>query len=183
MLSVIIAANDDPSMLARTLSSVIPAIPEGIVRDGWIIDADNNADIASISDMAGCNHVTGPVLKLLPETAAKCASDWLLLLDAGVILEEGWWRDVAEFLEAISYDKANTASTARFVFARQQYGAWPRFVEWAVAIASYVPFISLRQKALIARRNLVTERAFNAFPPGIGGKPVILRTKAIEPSP
>ncbi len=182
MLSAIIAANTEPMLLARTLSSVVPAIPEGVVRDGWIIDSGKDTDIAKIADVAGCVRETGEPMELLPQIAQKCASDWLLILDAGVVLEEGWWRDVVEFMEVLPTLKNQEIEAAGFVHASQQYGAWPRIVEFAVAIASYIPFVSIRPRAVIARRQAIIGNSSQAFPPKIRGKSIILRAKAIAPS-
>lgn len=182
MLSVIIAAQAEPALLARTLSSVVPAIPEGIVRDGWIIDTSTDADIAAIADGAGCALETGSKLELLPVIAQKCASDWLLMLDAGVALEEGWWREVAEYMESLATGQNGDIDAAGFVHASQKYGAWPRIVEHALAAASYIPFISLHKNALIAKRHSIVGRKIQAFPPRVRGKSITFRAKAITPA-
>ena len=181
MLSVIISAQTESSLLARTLSSVVPAIPQGIVRDGWIIDTGSNSEIAAIADIAGCFHEKGAALELLPEIAQKCASDWLLILNAGVVLEEGWWREVAEFMEVYATGQDVNIVAARFVYANQQYGIRARITEWTAAMAAYVPLVARHKNALIARRQSIAGKAIQTFPPGIRGKSITLRAKAIIP--
>jgi hypothetical protein len=183
MLSAVIAAQAEPSRLAATLASIVPAIPEGVVRDGWIIDTAGNSDIGTIADLAGCEHQTGAINEVLPEIARNCVSDWLLLIDSGVILEEGWWRETAKYMDLLGRGEFEGITCASFSYASPRYGFWPRFSESLILMASYLPFAAVRRHAIIVSRQTVLQKTGFGFPPGYPGRVTVLRSKAIVPGP
>jgi hypothetical protein len=181
MLSAVIAAQAEPSRLADTLASIVPAIPQGVVRDGWIMDTAGNSQIGTIANMAGCEHRTGPIHEVLPVVARECTSDWLLLIDSGVILEEGWWRETAKFMELLAQGEFEGVTCASFSYATPKYGLLPRISESLILMASYLPFAAVRRHAIIVSRKTVLEKTGAGFPPGYRGKVTVLRSKAIVP--
>lgn len=181
MLSAVIAAQAEPSRLAGTLASIVPAIPQGVVRDGWIIDIAGNSEIGTIADMAGCEHRTGKIDEVLPVVARNCVSDWLLLIDSGVILEEGWWRETAKYMELLAQGEFEGVTCASFSYASPRYGFLPRLAESLFLMASYLPFAAVRRHAIIVSRQTVLEKAGSGFPPGYRGRVTVLRSKAIVP--
>ena len=87
MISVLINASDDGRALTRTLNVLVTGAVNGLVRDVSIHDPLANPEIGLVADHAGCRHLTGTSLR---DAIGSARSDWLLLLEAGAILEPGW---------------------------------------------------------------------------------------------
>lgn len=87
MLSVVIEADENAEGLATTLASLIPAAVDGIVREVIVCDAATNDAIGIVADHAGCTY--------LPRSSARdgirrARCEWLLLLETGARLGDGW---------------------------------------------------------------------------------------------
>lgn len=87
MLSVVIEADENAEGLATTLASLIPAAVDGVVREVIVCDAATKDAIAIVADHAGCTY--------LPRSSARdgirlARCEWLLLLEPGARLGDGW---------------------------------------------------------------------------------------------
>ncbi len=90
MLSVLIETRDDEEGLARTLASLIGGAVEGVVRDVIVCDTGSTDQTHRVADHAGCHFVTGGI----GAGIRQAKGDWLLLLEPGARLAEGWIDDV-----------------------------------------------------------------------------------------
>ncbi|MDW6020840.1 glycosyl transferase family 2 [Mesorhizobium sp. BAC0120] len=91
MLSVLIETRDDEEALARTLASLIGAAVEGVVREVIVVDLGSTDQTRYVAEHAGCHFLTdGGIAAAI--TAAK--SEWLLLVEPGARLVEGWTEPV-----------------------------------------------------------------------------------------
>jgi hypothetical protein len=87
MLSVLIETRDDEEGLARTLASLIGAVVEGVVREVLVCDLGSTDQTHYVAEHAGCHFLArGGIGTAI--TMAKC--DWLLFLEPGARLVEGW---------------------------------------------------------------------------------------------
>jgi len=102
LTAAILAVGGDEERLARTLASLMPAVLEGFLREAAVVDGSRSPGPALIADHAGCALV--PDLRAAAQ-AARC--DWLLILEAGARLEEGW-------VEAARGHVATSRRPARF---------------------------------------------------------------------
>jgi hypothetical protein len=109
MLSVVIEADDDAEALVRTLASLVPGAVEGAVREVIICDAAHRAVIRDIADQTGCRYVGGAAAA---KGLAGARSDWLLLLEPGSRLLEGWVDSVLDHVR-------EAEQPARFTRTRQ----------------------------------------------------------------
>lgn len=91
MLSVLIETLNDEEGLARTLASLIGGAVEGVVRDVIVCDTGSTDQTHRVADHAGCHYVTGGVAAGI----RQAKGDWLLMLEPGARLAEGWIDDVA----------------------------------------------------------------------------------------
>ena len=85
MLSALIETRDDEEGLARTLASLVGGAVEGVVRDVVVCDAGSADGTRAVAEHAGC--------AIAPDLAAGIArakGDWLLMLEPGARLAEGW---------------------------------------------------------------------------------------------
>lgn len=85
MLTVLIEAGDDAEALARTLASLVGGAVEGVVRE-VMVRGRENSDAFRVADHAGCVLVGGELAAVL----SRAKGDWLLLLEPGARLAEGW---------------------------------------------------------------------------------------------
>lgn len=91
MLSVLIETRNDEEGLARTLASLVGAAVEGVVRDVIVCDSGSTDGTHSVADHAGCAFITsGGVAAAI----GQAKGDWLLLIEPGARLVEGWIEPV-----------------------------------------------------------------------------------------
>ena len=108
MLSVLIETMNDEEALARTLSSLVGAAVEGIVRDVIVCDRGSSDHTAHVADHAGC------VWLEQADIAAgirRAKGDWLVILEPGA-------RLLGEWAEAVVGHVAHAALPARFTRSR-----------------------------------------------------------------
>lgn len=91
MLSVLIETQDDEESLARTLASLVGAAVEGVVREVIVCDRGSVDGTHRVADQAGCHFVASGGIAAGIQQAK---GDWLLLLEPGARLVEGWTEDV-----------------------------------------------------------------------------------------
>ncbi len=115
MLSVLIETRNDEEGLARTLASLVGGVVEGVVREVIVCDLGSTDQTAKVAEHAGCRHLSGGVAA----GAAAAKSDWLLVLEPGARLVEGWADVVADHV-------AHSGKPARFSPARGARAPWYR---------------------------------------------------------
>ncbi|MFD1987547.1 glycosyltransferase [Mesorhizobium newzealandense] len=107
MLSVLIETRNDEEGLARTLASLIGGAVEGVVRDVIVCDTGSTDQTHRVAEHAGCQCVTGGIAVGI----RQAKGDWLLLLEPGARLVEGW-------IDAVVAHTARQTMAARFSRAR-----------------------------------------------------------------
>lgn len=86
MLTVVIETHNDEEGLARTLATLVVGSVEGVVREVMVLDRGSTDQTALVADHAGCTLVSGDVAGALK----KARGDWLLFLEPGARLVDGW---------------------------------------------------------------------------------------------
>ena len=108
MLTVLIETRNSEESLALTLASLVGGAIEGVVRKVIVCDHGSTDGTRQIADHAGCDFsVTGGVAAGI----GQARGDWLLLLEPGARLIEGWIDDVVAH-------SATFTTPARFSRAR-----------------------------------------------------------------
>lgn len=156
MLSVLIETRDDEERLARTLASLVGGAVEGAVRDVIVCDLGSTDQTRKMAEHAGCGVVADGGIAA---GIRQARGDWLLLLEPGARLAEGWIGEVAAHT-------AKSAMAARFSRAR----------------GSHAPFLSrafLRPGAL-ARGLVITRRQASVLSRGADGAEAIARGLAVK---
>jgi glycosyltransferase involved in cell wall biosynthesis len=92
MLSVLIETKNDEEALARTLATLIGAAVEGIVRDVIVCDRGSTDQTHRVAEHAGCHYVEQGGIAA---AVRQAKGEWLLILEPGARLVEGWIEDVA----------------------------------------------------------------------------------------
>ena len=108
MLSVLIETRNDEEGLARTLASLVGGAVEGVVREVIVCDHGSTDQTHRVADHAGCHFIAeGGIAAGI----RQAKGDWLLLLEPGARLVEGWIEGVVAPHRA--------ADDAGALFARQ----------------------------------------------------------------
>jgi len=93
MLSVLIETMNDGEGLARTLSSLVGAAVEGVVREVVVCDRGSTDATAAVADHAGCTFIANADIAA---GIRRAKGDWLLLLEPGARLEGDWMAAVLD---------------------------------------------------------------------------------------
>lgn len=90
MLSVLIETLNDEEGLARTLATLVHAVVEGAVRDVVVCDLGSTDQTHYVAEHAGCHFLAAGGIGA---GIAAARSDWLLVLEPGARLLDGWIDD------------------------------------------------------------------------------------------
>ena len=82
--------------VVRTLSALVPAAIEGIVRDLVLASQSQNDDFARIADHAGCAYVQASDGSLVASGLAALKEPRVLVVRAGRIPEHGFTGELAD---------------------------------------------------------------------------------------
>jgi rSAM/selenodomain-associated transferase 2 len=154
MISVVIPALDAEATLPDTLSALVPASVDGLVREVIVVDAGSNDRTRDVADWAGADVVAaGPGRGgQLAAGAARARQPWLLFLYADTVLDHGWEREASHFMEKVDKDPSRQAAAA-FRLAIDDEGLAPRLIEalaWLRSSGLRLPYGD--QGLLIPRR-------------------------------
>lgn len=156
MISVIIPTQNSERQLVPTLAALVQGVTAGILNDVILADGGSTDDTAAIADAAGCTFHSGTddLGLRLRRAAANGRGRWLLFLGPSSLLEEGWPRDVAAFLETVERRGMGERTAGTFRLAMDGYGLRPRLSETAAAMRLAVLGRPQRgQGLLISRRH------------------------------
>ena len=134
MISVVIPTLNAETTLAATMTALVPGVVEGIVRDVIVVDGGSDDRTLKIVEASGAEIARAPEPGRGPQMQAgadAAKSDWLLFLHADTVLETGWEREVATFIERIQSGERPEAAAA-FQFALDDLGFLPRMIEFGV---------------------------------------------------
>ncbi|MBE7184854.1 MAG: glycosyl transferase family 2 [Methylobacterium mesophilicum] len=152
-----IAAKDgEEERLARTLASLVGGAVEGTVREVIVVLGTDAPGPLKVADHAGCR-----IVKTLAEAIAVAKGEWLLMLEPGARLLEGWSESV--MLHVVEEDRP--ARLSRDVSARSSLVARLR--------ARTRPFA---QGLLISRKD--ASARYGGKSDGVRSKPRTLRLAA-----
>jgi rSAM/selenodomain-associated transferase 2 len=158
MISVIIPTLNDQAHLAETLSALIPAAVEGLVREVIIADGGSTDRTLEIADGSGADIVTSEAGRgaQLKAGAERARQPWLLFLNADTLLETGWEREASLHIERVASGRRR-ATAAYFQFGLDDDGAMPRVVERLVALRTRVFKLPQGYQGLLVSRSLFNE--------------------------
>jgi rSAM/selenodomain-associated transferase 2 len=158
MISVIIPTLDAEAGLARTLAALVPAALDGLVREAIVVDGGSRDRTAEIADEAGVTFITrsGGRGSQLAAGAAQARFPWLLFLHADTVLDAGWEREVAAFMEAVDTGRRPPAAAA-FRFALDDHGLGPRLLERMVALRCALLRLPYGDQGLLMPKHLYAE--------------------------
>jgi rSAM/selenodomain-associated transferase 2 len=158
MISVVIPTLNAEATLAATLTALVPAAVDGLVREVIVVDGGSTDKTTAIVEDAGAQLIckNGGRGHQLTVGAMRAKQPWLLFLHADTVLDTGWEREVGLFMERAAA-KPDRATAAVFRFALDDLGARPRLLERLVA-ARYALFrLPYGDQGLLIPRTLYDE--------------------------
>ncbi|WP_072397389.1 glycosyltransferase [Hyphomicrobium sp. CS1GBMeth3] len=166
MISVIIPATNAEAHLAETLSSLVSAAVDGLVREVIVVDGGSTDRTLAIADDAGADIVKadGGRGSQLRAGAARARFPWLLFLDADTLLDTGWEREVNLHIERVQSGRRR-AEVASFRFQLDDEGALPRTLEALVSLRARLLKLPYGDQGLLIPRALYDQvGGFGALP-------------------
>lgn len=113
MLTVVIETRNEEEALARTLASLVGGSVEGVVREVMVHDRGSTDHTVLVADHAGCHLVQEGELAA---GLKRAKGDWLLMLEPGARLMDGW-------TDAVLHHMSGQTTPARFT--RSKIGRMP----------------------------------------------------------
>ena len=155
MISVIIPTLNAEQGLGATLTALVPAAVDGLVREVIIVDGGSSDRTARIADDAGATFIVTQSGRgcQLDAGARRAKSDWLLFLHADTVLEAGWEREVVALMERVA-SGARPETAASFRFALDDIGLKPRLLEALVAMRCFALRLPYGDQGLLIPRHL-----------------------------
>lgn len=92
------AESPTPEAVVRSLSALVPAAIEGIVRDVALASPERNDDLERIADHAGCAFIHAPADQLIGAALAGLKERRVLVLRGGRMPEHGYLGELADFM-------------------------------------------------------------------------------------
>jgi glycosyltransferase involved in cell wall biosynthesis len=155
MISVVIPTLNSEEALARTLTSLVPAAVDGLVREVIVVDAGSTDRTLRIADSAGVEIVKagGSRSERFAIGASLAKFPWLLFLRPDVEIEPGFERELTQLIDQIETGRiADTAAAFRFTL--DDRGAAPQLLEVLAGTAFAVFRIPSSSHGLFISRQL-----------------------------
>jgi rSAM/selenodomain-associated transferase 2 len=158
MISVVLPTLNAEASLGDTLTALIPAVVEGVVREVIIVDGGSTDHTLQIADAAGATIIYAPPGRgvQLATGAAVAKGAWLLFLHADTVLEPGWVREAAQFMDRVDAGK-RAPTAAAFRFTLDDLGFKPRLVEAGVGLRAGLLKLPYGDQGLLISRALYEE--------------------------
>ena len=166
MISVIIPTLNAEASLAATLTSLVAGAVDGLVRQVIVVDGGSSDRTLRIAEDAGADLVRAERGRgrQLQAGAAAARFPWLLFLHADTVLDPGWEREAAAFIERVDIGQRPEAAAA-FRFALDDLGFLPRLIESGVALRCIVFRLPYGDQGLLIPRRLYDRiGGFKALP-------------------
>jgi glycosyltransferase involved in cell wall biosynthesis len=194
MLSVVIPTQNDERALVSTLAALVPAAAEGVVRDVIVADVGSTDATLEVADLAGCDAIreNGSRSDGLNAAARGSKGPWLMFLQPGVMLEEGWHREVRALVETLERSGETYRRAAVFRIGFDGFGSNARNAELLAGLWGLMTGLPRPEQGLIIHKSFYDKLGgFRPLPAMAGadlirrigsGRIVRLRARAISPA-
>jgi rSAM/selenodomain-associated transferase 2 len=166
MISVVVPTLNAEAHLAETLTSLVPAAVDGLVREVIVADGGSTDRTLEIADGAGADIVKSEAGRgtQLKAGAARARFPWLLFLNADTYLDIGWEREASLHIERVESGRRRV-SAASFRFALDDEGVLPRTLETLASLRTGLLKLPYGEQGLLISRALYDEvGGFGALP-------------------
>ncbi|ESR24796.1 TIGR04283 family arsenosugar biosynthesis glycosyltransferase [Lutibaculum baratangense] len=151
MLSVVVPTLNSERGLTRTLTALVVAAAEGVVSQVVVVDGGSTDRTIEIAEGFGCDVVQGPRGRgtQLALGARAARHPWLMFLHSDTVLEEGWHRDVAGFVERQDAKEETRRFAGAFRFALDDDRRAARALEALVAMRCFLLALPYGDQGLV----------------------------------
>ncbi len=158
MISVVIPTLNSERTLPETLSALIPAAVDGLVREVIISDGGSTDETRKIAEGCGAEFLIGASGRggQLARGADRTKGSWLLFLHADTVPQGEWMREVADFACAVDQGKRPPAAAA-FRFKLDDRGLKPRVLESLVSLRCRMLGLPYGDQGLLISKRLYLE--------------------------
>lgn len=158
MITVVIPTLNAETSLAATLTSLVPGAVDGVVRQVVVVDGGSTDRTLRIAEDSGADIVRAERGRGQQMRAGANAAkfSWLLFLHADTVLDAGWEREAAAFVERVDMGHRPPAAAA-FSFALDDMGFLPRVIETGVALRCALLRLPYGDQGLLIPRALYEE--------------------------
>jgi rSAM/selenodomain-associated transferase 2 len=136
LITVVIPTLNSEAGLPATMTALVPAVVEGLVRQVIVVDGGSRDRTVDIADHAGAEIVVlagGLRGAQLAEGARLARQPWILFLHSDSVLDDGWTREAAAFIDRVESGERPLAAGA-FRFTLDDLGMKPRLLEAGVSL-------------------------------------------------
>lgn len=168
MISVVIPTLNSERTLPETLSALIPAAVDGLVREVIISDGGSADGTRKIAEGCGAEFLAGAAGRgvQLAKGAARARGPWLLFLHSDTVPQGDWMREVSDFVRAVDQERRPNAAAA-FRFKLDDRGVKPRVLEAIVSVRCRALGLPYGDQGLLISKALYLEAG------GYKGMPVM----------
>lgn len=155
MITVVIPTLNAEAGLADTLIALVPAAVAGLVREVIIVDAGSQDATKRIASEMGATVLAATPSRggQLDLGARSARMPWLLFLHADTVLEPGWEREAADFMQRVD-GQPHAPMAASFCYKLDDTGLAPRWLEAMVRLRCWLFALPFGDQGLLMPRRL-----------------------------
>ncbi|KZL27304.1 glycosyltransferase family 2 protein [Pseudovibrio sp. Ad37] len=165
MISALIPTYNSEHRLVLTLSALVPASAEGILKEVIIADEGSSDGTEIVADASGADFVstTAKSGSALAQGLKQCTrSNWILLIQPGAILQAGWQTEAAAFIERA--ERVGTAKNLIGVFPSrtEEFGTVAQLKQKLITLKHRLLKASCHQLPMLMHKDHLQQALANA---------------------
>ncbi len=166
MISALIPNHNSEQLLVHSLSALVSASAEGILKEVIIADAGSADDSQLVADTSGARWISttnSNGSSLLPAAQNCKRSDWVLLIQPGMMLQPGWQNEASIFIERAHRTRSPDNLIGLFLSATEEFGNLAQIKQRLLTLKHRLMKTSCTQLPILVQRSHLL-RTLNQMP-------------------